>query len=522
MYVAYWYSNYRKEGREIAVESLMHSKAEIYRKHAANFQDRKAKMIAKSNDLGAAETILRFMEGKDFERKQVFTKENLIKDIGQQPFIKGLTVGQAKHKIQSSLRALKSDISEFNSSLDDLNSKIWQFLGGKEVQEAFQQQAIDEYAKSKGISKRKTSDLRKAILDDVLNSTNAFVALPKPKSNGSSALNTSITKLLLLAYALPEYGKYGSAKGVIGKTYSTGGKGGKDIDSATKFLQVLSGKVSGLFNNVSGLGAEIAWAKVELAAKGKLEEELAKIAKKSKGTVVIGKDIRITASTSGQEAAVEKGDGVSGVSKSDVNVKITADGVLIEYGVSVKQATIPASGNPKIKLVDSTPLMPVLRKVFGGGDFEYFYNVLAGLSDDKVSEGELAKKMREVIQVTGALYALDAMAGFANNNKDNVLYLAVNGNIVPIEKILNSIATGDMRQNAAYTRVHSASGNSLKRDSFTRINKARWITPHGDTRGNILRADLSKKRSSAVEKEITDILNQQKLTMTMSILRSLI
>ena len=527
IYVHYWYDHYHTKKKPN--HQLLQSKEQIFTNHLASFQDRKRKMS--NNTLSAKQMDDWFQVLTDDSsglRKQVFDAEMSNNSLTSQIITQGKTAGSLRSSATVSPGELASEIENFITKIDQLMSAAYSSLSSDVSFDAFKASVFQEYVDGRGKKSKTESSVKRAIIQDILTSNNTTFNKINLPTTGDSAMDTSLKKLAALAVALPEVGS-----SVMGMKYKTGSgkteKKGK-IETEDQALQIIAGKVSGLFNNIVGIGGEIAWAEAEKAGEKQLEEALRKL-----NLVIERQGVKVTTVTAGQDRVKKDGD-KKGVSKSDVNVTVTTAGVKINYGVTVKNYKIN-KGQKKIsiKLSDKTNFYTTLNKMFSSpNEKEYLYNLAAGLAtspqDGRGGKGhpELNDLFRKAIDTVGYIHFLDALAGTAANNQDNILYMVLNGKIITIEEILKSVKEGSSSVSTAVKL--SSKSPQLNRSVFEKINRNNWVVRKGSldkgvkTRRTYKFRDSSagKNRSEKVVGEIESILQNYKMNITLNMVTSLL
>lgn len=529
IYVHYWYDHYHTKKKPN--HQLIQTKEQIFKGHISSFQKRKNKMVISSSGFAAINMDDWFKILTDDSsglRKQVFEAEMENNSLSSQVIAQGKTAGALGKSGTVSPGQLASEIEAFISRLDQLMEEAYASLTSGGSFKAFKQSVFSEYASKNGKVKNKSeSEVKKSIVEDLLVSKNDTFKKIDFSPTGDKAMDTSLKKLAALSEALPEI-----AAQAVGMKYKTGKNKPKKIETEDKALQIIAGKVSGLFNNIVGAGAEIAWEQAEIAGKKEIEQAIEKY-----NAAIAKAGVSVTTSTVGANR-IDKGDGGKKVSKPDVNVSVNGAGVRIEYGVTVKNYKIKnGQKSVSIKLSDKENFYTTLSKMFKTTEEkEYLYNLAAGLSvsprDGKggKSHPELEGVFQEVLSTVGLIHFLEALAGTAKNNQDNILYMVLNGKIITIEEILESVCAGG---SSVSTVIKSGSGSGttrLSRTAFEKINRNNWEIRKGSLDKNIKTRRTYKFRDTSAGKirsertvgEIEAILRNYKMNITLNMLTSLL
>lgn len=526
MYIHYWYVDYQERGGGGVQSSLTATKGQILQNHIDRFAKRKNAMFAGNGSVvmnHMDEIIDVLTDDKNRRRKQIFDA-NLV-NPGQKEFLHGQRVGQYANSMKKAnmmAQQLASEIDLFTNKLDEVIAQIYHSIGGQSLEE-YKNQVIIDYA-SKTHTTPGSSNFRQSIINNFI----THKGLKKLKMTASSGtgvqntLETALRHLVLLAEGLPEYGSGGRSLG--GKYYSTE-SGSHRTSTGAETLGVIASKVQGLFNNVVGSGAEIAWAMAEEEGDKKVIEKLHQLDKRINASVhatVVG------------DTTVKNTENKTQVSKGDVSVKISGQGVNIEYGVSVKTYRFdPAANAQSIEIVGGTNFLTAAYKLLGSGtEKEYLFNLAAGLpggsKNKTVSAATLNSQWNELVETVVLFNFLDFLAGTATQNSNNVLYLVFNGKIVTVDEILSTVVGG---QTKITSRLWSeTTGKNLRRSSFVSINRNAWVGDRGGKTGTYLQGhslgDRSKGqgiiRSRNVANQLYGILSKTRLTVNLNMLTSML
>ena len=398
-------------------------------------------------------------------------------------------IGNAKG-IRSAAAAGETIAQEVQIFVDELRKIINTIVNSLNVNlEELKSNIIQQYCEKRGVIPG-TSAFSQAVLQDFLTHEGIKKLNINAGGTGQRALDSSLRNIILLAESLPEYGTSGGST-LGGESYSTKFSNGK-TKNGSETLDIIQRKLQGLLNNVQGIGAEIAWAKAEEVGERKVEEEIVK----ANAKVVGGKVIPDGKLFANQQ---EKND--IHVSKPDVQVDVVGTKVIITYGVSVKQYKFnKKAGVGTVSLVSNTSLLNALEK-YGKQNLNSIYNLAAGHASKK--EGYSAQSLNEmwsnlVKQVTIANF-LDALVGLGDLS---VLYLVVNGKVIPVSNILARITENDITG-------RFVSQQAINRNAFVRMNQ--WIQSTEMPKDN----KLALQRSAQAESAIYGRLSQAKLDISL-------
>lgn len=524
MYVHYWYVDYQERGGNSVQSSLAAVKGQILQNHIDNFAKRKNAMFTGNSSAiidHMDEIIDVLTDDKNGKRKQIFDA-NLV-NPGQKEFLHGQRVGQYANSMKKAnmlAQQLASEIDLFTNKLNEVIAQIYHSIGGKSLEE-YKNQVIADYA-SKTHTTPGSSNFRQSIINNFI-THNGLKRLKMTSSSGTGAqatLETTLRHLVLLAEGLPEYGSGGQSLG--GKYYSTS-SGAHRSSTGAETLGVIAGKVQGLFSNVVGSGGEIAWAVAEENGEQKVVEKLQKLNENINASVyatVVG------------DTTVKNTENKAQVSKGDVSVKISGQGVNIEYGVSVKNYQFnPAANTQSVEIVGGTDFLTAAYKLLGGGtNKEYLFNLAAGLPGGnkavgKVDATTLNNQWNELVETVVLFNFLDFLAGTATQNSNNVLYLVFNGKIVTVDEILSTVISGQTKIKSRLRNTET--GKSLQRSSLVAINRNAWIGNKGKS-GTYNQTTENKDtekgaiRSKNVASQLHAVLSKTKLDVSLNMLTSML
>lgn len=415
-----------------------------------------------------------------------------------------------------------NDVNIFMTKLKEAMNNITNMV--KVNIEAYKKLIIDQFCESQGVSYANKGEFAAKVIEIFLQHQGIKKLNLGSAEIEDTNLRTVANECILLIEALPEYGTSSSA-GALNKThkYSTGSmrKGETKETKGVNLLNKLMDKLRGLYSNVIGKAGEAAWAEVEIQAGKLVQDDLAKIVSNNK-KVYTGKDITITATTVGADSVKSEktSTGIS-VSKPDVKVSINFNGVLVEYGVSVKEYKAnPNNKVPSVDIVSNTSFWAALNKYVGNrpASIKYVFNVAGGRSGNAhyanynltgPSEGELVSQWENIKKTVTIANFLDFLAGEVNAaNTLSVLYLVVNGTVMPVSNILSRVGIEDI----GVTLSEGSLSNLTRRNMAERHNvwkqsdAGRWTPDPG----------LAETRSSNVQSGIINTLYAAKMKVSLS------
>lgn len=323
------------------------------------------------------------------------------------------------------------------------------------------------------------------------------------------------------------------------KKYSTGTSNGSHYTgSSAGTLQVLVGKLQGLFSNIVGAGGELAFKKASEVGWKKFSSELEKTEKKWSTTVESklaaglggGGKVTCTVRTTGSTVVKDKDkQDRNMVSKPDVEVIVTNNKVTIKYGASVKRYKANRDGVVQsVNLVaGSTTFLAALEQYCGGSKstLNYVYNVAGGregksarsdkhirASRRSVSLSELVDKWNDIRDCVVMSNFLHYLSGLENASS---LFLVVNKQVYPVTDLLTKISANNVKASLWWKNVNGAGQEIGPRKMFTR--KRMYVS--NQWKGGKPRThhdnDLAEARSQEAKSEIYSLLASVKLDVTL-------
>lgn len=542
-YLHYWYADYVSRHGDDRYDSFNKSKnAADYLMPGSGisqkeFQKRKQRMISGNPaNRSEFEELLEFFMNPGEALSEVRADTYKANAVQGWSGIKGSVFGSDGGF--TTPEELAERISTFCKELENRTNEMIAKLSDNV--EAYKQAVIREYAETRGVSVGSGNFARRVIQDFLAHEGLKKLGLGTAISGeADSKVNSCARACVLLAEALPSYGSggslsMGSMKYSTGKSIrdakSKGGSGTKVSGSGSETLAIILGKLSGLWSNVVGSGAEIAAKKAEEVLLGKLVKEEEKVQQAFRNSGSAGKEISVSVRTSGGNM-VQKTDEIKGVSKPDVVISVSDGSVSIDYGASVKQYTPDPSDNSiTITAVSETSFMKALTRYYPAArNTEYVLNLAGahgglGLKGKKgtgqaqsYSEAGLNERWRDLVDSVTVRNFLDFVAGLGQTHGDNVLYLISNGQIYSIGDILDYVGNNpDM----LHGRINQGDTKKiLYRGSLSKMNK--WVYGKGQEQGGARKKlsgksrELALVRSNEAYDAIYGALNSAKLTASL-------
>lgn len=504
VYIHYWYKHFQEENNDF-LSQLQSAKSQIWERQIHNFALRKQQMVVFHNGqiLAEVDDILNIFSTVGTEERQTIFDANVPLN-NSTIMANGMTASQMGAKNESGfanitrlMNNLAINIEDFVNKLHQLIQTIYEQLATGQQWEDYKNAVISEYAQMKGTIPGSGST-RQQILIDFLskNGLKKLTTTTQGAYADEAPLQTALRNLTLLAEALPE-GTTSFSRSRIQYTTQSG-KSGKTKNQA-EVLAVIAMKVGGMFSNVVGTGGEIAWCIAETTGTEKVNKAL---------KTLLGEEFAIQANTSGTDRFNGQ------VSKGDVTIRATSENVSIQYGVSVKTYTLNTKAKYQdVSLVDNTPFLTALEKSSNIISMEQYLNLFCGLSgtppneEGGIPESNIVEDWNQANQNIIINNFLDILAGNAAGAGANVLYLVFNGQIITVDKILNSFNKGTQDFNFSF---------SLKGLKNRSAGVALNINNYKDSK------EEKQLRSNDVMNEALNILRQAKIHVSLQILTSLL
>lgn len=526
-YLHYYFYNYEGKDDYDVSDFDQQKKKVILAEQLAAFQKNK-QQLTKNAELADMGDVLNFLTGEDGDqkRKQVLDQTAGTGADQNIDFIlwDNLTIGQIGGKnglkyIGDKAEEIAAHIQEFQKKLEDFCQEAYVTFMKGNTWESYKKTVIQQYQISKGIVGDKANgvvdkNLAKSIIADFLKH-DGLITLSDISGN---PMETALAKLVALAQALPEYDITGKEK------YSTSRNSKmQSVNDIAQCLKVLAGKVSGLWSNVKGTGAELAIATAEEELIKMLGDKLQDIEKDFSGgtSYVSGKswlqvinqldDSQLKELTDNTNKALEQ----KHVAKGDVSIKLTKNGVAIQYGISVKnyKATDVNAKHINLDISNGNDFISLYRDSFpGDSDLLFLYHVAGahpGITPGTRQSGiiypttkDLEAKWDSLKQQVVYSNFLTFLTGLPH---ENVIYMIVNKQLYDIEDVVKSAVNNP--------DILMGSMNTPKRATLMDYNKWEKDKPNTD--------EEPESRSSLAMKKMHNSLSQAKMNIHLNLLLQL-
>lgn len=489
----------------------------------------KESMIS-NGDLSEYGEILDFFESPD----------DFLKDINiSYADVQSTSVRQmlSREQLTTSPEKIAEVVSDFLSKFEEVLNEMIQQLGiNKTNLDAFKKAVISDYASKRNVAVG-SSKFAQSVLNDLL----AHQGIVKLNLAGGDILDTegakgvqNVLKACVLAVkALPEYGTagsltMGSALYSTGKTVKTSSRRKRTADGV-ETLQILVGKLQGLFSNVVGMGGEVAAQAALSEALEKLQESLdEKIEEKTKGFFQ-GKNFGFEVTRSGSIKVDDKAREVKSVSKPDVTVSVTDGKVTITYGATVKRYKADAKGNVKsVSLVKGYTdfYSALLRYVNDCGSssayaLNYVYNVAAGRDgktarSDHANRGTISKtelndkwqQIKDSVVISNFLHFLSGIEGASS------LLMIMNTKVVPVSQMLSGVLKSSNIQSRLYNEINGKN-KTLTRAQMYRSNAWKSSSAKKSRARTGQNKDRAQERSEEAKENIISLMRSAKLDVSL-------
>lgn len=319
-----------------------------------------------------------------------------------------------------------------------------------------------------------------------------------------------------------------------GLTYSTS-KGsaakGANIKSTNHLIAVLVGKIGGNLSHLGGFAYEVAATRaLEVAIKkgaAATIEVFSSLTGGSKVTPVYtnasGKFLSVNVSQRiDQELKniAKKEFPTITFNKNDASFVLTDDGLILNFGGSIKKLPQPASGQIKNKLA-KLQTSKNLQTLFNNArnknhdlSKHYIYSLASGrekkeneLGDDYSGPNTLASAWRSLVDYVVTLNFIDFLAGNGSRYNNNALFLLEN-KLWGIEEILNRVIDNS-----------SAIVYDGGKQRYRFYRDLPWYTWDGGTSSiaDMYRKQIAQKRSVAWESDLTSKFNSTLVTIKLNV-----
>ena len=205
------------------------------------------------------------------------------------------------------------------------------------------------------------------------------------------------------------------------------------------------------------------------------------------------------------------------VSKADVTVTLTENGVVVNYGLSVKEFK-PASSDTKgtvgkVTIQDSTSFLESANRAFSGNGIAYMYNLAGGHGNSNVNlEGaetysnadlnSMWEELKRTVVISNFLYYLVGLP------KENVYFLVGNKKVYDMSDIIDSVI--------GKPELLSNDFKMVSRETMMRSN--RWVNGTEGTAGTNPNKEDAGTRSNNAISSINNYLEKAKITISLSLL----
>lgn len=432
--------------------------------------------------------------------------------------VDGMSIGSLGSKGKAALakaQEIASNIDLFNNGLTNALNQAVTLVNDN--LDNYKSKIIQSYVQAKGLSSDlSSSELAQKIIQDFL--THNGLSFLK---DSSSSLTTVLNKLTLLAAALPEFK---SGMGSSFKYNSDSKRTMKSISSDAEFISVLAGKCSGLWNNIKGSAGEMAVLQGELAVSKRAARGFADAQAEITGNKRVsgGQWANISKQTKVNDSMTEflklKDMSLSDhVSKADVTVTLTENGVVVNYGLSVKEFK-PASSDTKgtvgkVTIQDSTSFLESANRAFSGNGIAYMYNLAGGHGNSNVNlEGaetysnadlnSMWEELKRTVVISNFLYYLVGLP------KENVYFLVGNKKVYDMSDIIDSVI--------GKPELLSNDFKMVSRETMMRSN--RWVNGTEGIAGTNQNKKDAETRSKNAISSINNYLEKAKITISLSLL----
>lgn len=547
MYVHYWFADY--EGRAGSMSREYLKLNELKNKYRQQYFNKigmeefnKRFNTANKANIDEFDDIMNFLTNENSEQRKKVFEATATKNVSTAKMldeVKQSNIGDTKI-VDATAEEIAAIVTDFCSSLKNIIESMYQELDTGKNWDEFVQEVVNEYQNRRNVS---NSTFANRLISDFL-THKGLVKLnlntnSGGKSGGDAALQTSLRNIALLVKALPEYGNGEEGRFELkGRRYSTGSTKGKYKNSGSggQTLSIISGKLQGLFNNIVGKAGELAWAVAEEKGEAQLREAISKLNLKIKSEVVsIDEDPEL--SNTSKNAKNNRS-----TVKPDVKVQVkNGDQVVVEYGVSVKTYKTASSGAKvnSITLVTGANFLEAAERAFGSKNLRYMFNVAGGHPghgsrnkgkiDDSYSinytTAELNTQWQAIVDYVTTQNFLDVIAGSIKDNELPVIYLVVNGDIIPIAKVLQFLGESGSGVDFS-TRLYNdkGTGRMLQRAKLMNMNEWKWKSQKWEHKNRYKDKDpeYGIKRSIEVEESLANIFRSYKLHVTLNGLQNLI
>lgn len=370
------------------------------------------------------------------------------------------------------------------------------------------------------------------LLKKVLTSKSDLVEI-SPTENFSEAEQNIIKTYARIQAAIDLIPSLGSVptKGLSYSTSKGSAAKGASIKGTNHLIAILVGKIGGNLSHLGGFAHEVAATRaLEVAIKKGAAATTEVFSALTGGsnmkpiyTNKSGKFLSVTVSQRiDQELAnlAKKDFPTITFNKNDASFVLTDDGLVLNFGGSIKRLPQPASGQIKNKLA-KLQTSKNLQTLFNNArnknhdlSKHYIYSLASGrekkeneLGDDYSGPNTLASAWRSLVDYVVTLNFIDFLAGNGSRYNNNVLFLLEN-KLWGIEEILNRVI--DNPNAIVYD-------GGKQRYRFYR--DLPWYTWDGGTSSvaDMYRKQMAQKRSVTWEADLTSKFNSTLITIKLNV-----
>lgn len=518
-YIHYRYADYYGDmgiGSD-DIDSFYGAKGEIGSNYE-EFASRVNALRSTANAQGVKEfdKLLAAFENPDSVFLDAFNQEyqGVISDKGTG---NGLSIADSYAQAQQEAQGLVSEIQTFINSLESVYASALEILGKTEAD--FENELLESMSEGAGTVDW-SSEAALSYITKILQSKD-IIGVKSSEGASVSAVNKIAVLLNSLKIITGSGGGTDSLYGTQTNVKEQNGSGKITIQNESDVVYALKRKVAGSLRNVSGRVGEIATkAGFESALEVSGLEKMLEDANKNIAGSGKGFEIKVDADA-GIGLRKDKSTGALHIAKSDVDIAISANGVTLTLGASVKNYKTKGGALPKtIHVGTKLDFLTMYQKALpSDSNYDALYNLAAGLSgkgkknkDYSVSKTALTEKWRDTMKYVVAFNFVDVLSGIVQSNGGaQTLVVVVNGQIIPISKILINMD----KTNAGY-RLFTKENSNLGRDIIASKNK--WKRRYKGSKDT----ELAQERSAEVWEATNKMLRNAKINITLSHLTELL
>lgn len=517
-YIHYKYANYYGDmgiGSD-DIDSFYGAKGEIGSNYE-EFTSRVNALKSTANTQGVKEfdKLLAAFENPDNVFSDAFNQgyQDAISDKGAG---NGLSMADSYAQAQQEAQGLVSEIQTFISSLENVYTSALEILEKTEAD--FENELLESMSEGAGTVDW-SSEAALSYITKILQSKD-IIGVKSSEGASVSAVNKIAVLLNSLKVITESGGGTDSLYGIQTTVKEQNGNGKITIQNESDAVYTLKRKVAGSLRNVSGRVGEIATkAGFESALEASGLKKMLEDANKNIVGSGKGFEIKVDADA-GIGQRKDKSTDTFHVAKSDVDIAISVNGVTLTLGASVKNYKTKGGALPNsIHVGTKLDFLTMYQKaVPSDSSYDALYNLAAGHAGKNrsksysVSETALTEKWRDTIKYVVAVNFVDVISGIVQNNGGaQTLVVAINGQIIPISKILISMD----KSNVTY-RLFTQENGSFSREAIAKENK--WKRRYKGSKD----VELAQERSAETWEKINKTLRNAKINITLSHLAELL